>query len=154
MPRLREPEVYHDPKIAFVVALQFYEVVAAAEGAYLFAGGINLACHDGCGGINVKSLWHILFGLRGLVPVASERYLFAYTAEYAFAQYLRRQFIHSYACLYDAHAATYVDTYGIGYHCVLGGEYSSDGHAFASVGVGHQGYVVKHKGSRQRLYTS
>ena len=103
-------------------------------------------------GVGVESLRHELLVLLLLVVVAAERYLPADASEQLFADYVGSEAVDANIGLDGAHAASDVDSYGVWHYNALGGEHSADGHAFASVGIGHEGDVVVYEGEEAEVF--
>ena len=98
----------HNPDKAFLIALQFDEVVAAAQRADLLGGGHILTFHH-CRLLDVEILRHKCFILSGFVMLHTHRDALADIAHDDLAQRLLREVLHTERTLHRAHSATDVN---------------------------------------------
>ena len=136
--------VEHYPKISVLVTLQFDEMVAASERSNLLQCGLVLTLYHGHG-LNVVTLRHQGLVLSHLMAAHTDWDTFAHTTKYLLAKHFLRDVLDFQGGLDCTHAATYINTYGIGYHHILCRKDAANRHTFTAMGIRHQGNMPEYK---------
>ena len=137
--------VNHNPKIALLILLQLYEMVAATQCAHLMEDGLASAFYN-FQTVDVIAHGQVFLVLRLLVVVHSERYALPDSTHNLLAQHLRRYVGYLPVCFNSTHAATDIHPYGVGYDSILTGQHTADRHSNAGMHVGHDGQVMEKEG--------